>query len=332
MFLKSSYQFLPAIIVLSACGGGTTSSSDVMSFASVPPEEEVLRTFADTGQGVQDLGAVLGSGGSISSRSATTSGISLGYDTADGETNPVSVIVSIDEVTETGMSVTIDGISYTLGEGDEFILDGEVVGYNASNDEGDFYNIFNFSGPISELRESGNGWAAVFLATAKPTGSEFATRAYAVIGTETTDEALSTLSGTATYTGDGRVSAVPEFGFENIGSQTTIRGDLTMTADFSNDTIAGELSALTLQVPGSSDRVDIAGSFALEETGFDVNTFAGNLTGDAAVEAASGLILNDDAYYSGAFFGTEAQKVGGALGGTGTLNGEAVNTYGFFAD
>lgn len=321
-------------LVLCACGGSnsTSTENDILAAAQIPESEQAARTFADNGDSIEDLGAAIAGGAVLTSRSATTAGIDLGYDQSDQETEIVPTIIAVSEVTANSIKVSVDGVERVFGVGEEFLLEGEVVGYTYDGDDGEFYNIFNLSGPVSEIGTTGNGWSAILLATSSPPGADRARRAFAVIGTETTDDAIPSLTGTATYTGEGFINLFPAEGFVNIGqSRTSILGDVTMNANFDNGGISGEMTSLSMRSPGEEE-ADIDGRFIFEEALFSENNFEGAFAVDGDAAAETGLRIDEGSTYNGAFFGPNAENVGATTTFTGTMNGEAVNGIGVFAD
>ena len=79
------------------------------------------------------------------------------------------------------------------------------------------------------------------------------------------------------------------------------------------------------------DSADIAGTLNMETANFSVNGFSGGLSSDAAFTAATGFQIDGSSSYGGAFYGPEAEEIGGVIEATGTDDeGESWNAIGFF--
>lgn len=319
MTVTTKTTTLIALLGLAACGGGTPSS-----FSS---EDQALRSFAATDG---DFSTFLNDGGTLSSRAGTATGIQLRFD--GGETNLSDANVSIARNDDGELTASYNGQSYAFKSSDRIVEDdGTVYGYEFEADDGSTFSLFHFGGELDELLD-GNGEYGTVVSVAGdlgPEGDTLYNRSFAAIGTETMDADLRAVSGTATFDAFARVDFYPAEDFINSGSsRNSLRGELTMTADFDAGEISGQMNNLTLQRPGEG-RADIAGQVDFGAAGFDDNTFTGDVATNQALMDA-GVQLNSDAGYTGAFFGPAAEEIHGVIDGTGTLDGVDVNAIGFF--
>jgi len=321
--LKRS-SILLAALGLAACGG--TSGNDVMQFSA---DDELRRSFAEN---VGDVGAALEDGATLSSRAESATGIQLRF--GGGETTLADVDVEVTKNEDGELTATLNGQSRAFTAADRKVEDdGNSYGYEFEAEDGSTFSLFHFGGSLEELLTEGNGYGTVVSVAGDlgPEGDTLYHRSFAAIGGETTDVALAEVSGTTEFEGFGRFDLYPAEDFINSGtSRNRLRGNVEMTVAFGDGEISGFMNNLTLQSAGSSERDAIAGQVDFNETTFDANTFAGSVSGDAAL-AEAGLVINGDAAYNGAFFGPEAEEVHGVVNGTGALDGTDMNILGYFS-
>jgi hypothetical protein len=330
--LKKRLMVSVAILTgVSGCVGGGSGSVD-SNLVQIDAAEEATRSFAAKADGsTQDAGGALQDGETLTARKVGVIGQLLNYDT--GETGPTSASVSITENAEGGHDVILNGQLLKFTAADRKVeTDGSSNGYDISNSATSvFSSMLNRTGDLDDLLNSGNGYAEVlYVQTNQIVPGEPNTAAYAVIGTETKDADLKALP-TATYAGKARVDIVPATGFRSLGlDRTSLRSDMTMTADFGKGEVSGSLTAITLEAPGTGTRAAVAGSLSLDKTTFDQNGFAGTVSPDATFIGNAGL-QSGSGTYSGAFYGPNAEEVAGTLGFTGTeVGGSGLNGYGYF--
>ena len=314
-----------AVLGLAACGGANSQATVAPSFSD---QDQALRTFAEESGG---FGTILDDGGTLSSRAGSATGIQLRF--GGGTTNLSDVAIAISKNDDGELTATLNDETQVFTSADRQVdPDGNTYGYEFRATDGTTFSVFHFGGPLEDLLTAGNGFGTIVWVAADlgPDGDTLLHRSFAAIGGETTDTALASLTGTATYDGNGRIDLYAAEGFVDSGtSRDRLRGDVTFTADFDAGEISGSMENLTLQAAGSSERAALNGQIDFNETSFDLNTFAGSASGDAALGAA-GLVLNDDANYNGAFFGPSAEELHGVISSTGAMNGTDVNAIGYF--
>lgn len=322
MKLRKKICIAVGLIALAACESASTAGNPAFSDA-----DEARRTFAaDSG----NVDAAFDAGEVLSSRAGTATGIQLRFN--GGSTNLADAEVSVSKNADGELTATLNGESREFEVTDRLIEpNGDSFGYTFTAADGASFNLFHFGGTLEELIESDDFGTIVSVgADLGPENDTLFNRAFAAIGTETTDAALGELDQSVTFTGNGRLDLYPTENFIDTGtSRSRLRGDTVFTADFAAGEISGTMSDLTLQMAGASDRDDIAGQIDFATAGFSANTFSGDVSGTSDL-ATAGVTLNDDVSYNGAFFGPNAEEVHGVINGTGSLNGEAFNTIGYF--
>jgi hypothetical protein len=321
IFTKSAAA--ATLVALAACGGTSTSGTSVFSAA-----DEARRTFADT---AGDAGAVIAANGTLATRGGTATGVTLQF--GGGATALKESEVAIRRNANGEITMTLNGTEHAFQTSERRLeSDGKTYGYAYRPADGTSFDLYSQSGEVGELLATGNGYSVVVSAMGDlPNGNgTLYHRSYAALGAETQDAAIAPLTGTATFNGYGRLETYPTTNFiDSNTSRNRVRGDVTMTADFDANTISGHMDGLTLQAPGASARNAMAGQVDFGTASFSQNTFTGAVSSDATL-ATSGLTLNSGSAYTGAFFGPAAQEVSGVINGTGTLNGTAINTIGYF--
>ena len=155
------------------------------------------------------------------------------------------------------------------------------------------------------------GWAALRYASATSNTIESSPRGFLVHGVRT--EAASLPTGEASYAG-GMGGYIWEEDKPDTSDNTRVRGDLSLTADFDDDTVTGTIDGIETRPPGqttyrSSTEVLTIGSGTITDS-----TFTATLTG------AGGASSRYEGDVDGQFFGPDAREVGGVLQATHTGN------------
>ena len=127
---------------------------------------------------------------------------------------------------------------------------------------------------------------------------------------------------TASY--DGRM-----FGFgypsdnPDSSAQSSMRGSLTLMADFANSDVTGRIHDIKMRETPTSQYEGSNGELAISNGVISGNEF----TADVAGSVSSGTV---DADMTGQFFGPAAAEVGGVVSGEYTEPGETILLHGFF--
>jgi hypothetical protein len=147
----------------------------------------------------------------------------------------------------------------------------------------------------------------------------FSFQTMGVIGTETRSTMIDSLNGlnaTATYTGIGRLN-VRNANQEFTNFNRAVQGDLTLNADFGARTVNGSIGNLTLLENENQSLGAQAGTILLNSGAISGNSFTGNMSADATLSGSNQAVgAAATGTYSGAFYGRDAEEVGGQLTGS----------------
>ena len=167
------------------------------------------------------------------------------------------------------------------------------------------------------------------------------TDGFATIGIQTLPSVVASQTATATYTGRVQLNVQSNFtkiaGQANASSSVTgssteylTNGDLTMTANFTNNTIAG---GATYSVADLSTGQQISNREAIitfNSAPIVGNGFAGTFSMNADYRSVQGITNNPTGNYAGNFFGPAADDIAGVM--RFDAQGSAVGLGGFRAD
>ncbi|MWD29984.1 hypothetical protein E0K89_021135 [Aquicoccus sp. SCR17] len=303
-----------ANLILAAGGlsllGACSSSNDNGSTTRVLAE--------DAGTAIQ----ALDSGETLTAQEGANSSLQVDY--ATGETSFRDTDFQIRKNADGEMTFLVDGVEQAFVAGDRSddytYNDGTTYLWSASGtladaiDDPDAPNYSQVWGYYTRaLTEDGNG----------------DTHGYAVVGTETSSDALADMPA-ATYSGRGRIDALPATGYvNNDTSRTRINGSVGLTADFGAATISGLINDVTVVRPGAAE-TGVAGTATMMETSIEGNGFSGAIEADSTLQTNLGLGASGSTTYSGRFYGEAAEEASGTISMDATLDGSAHNGAGFF--
>lgn len=305
-----------ANLILAAGGlsllGACSSSNDN------GPSTRVLAEDAGTAIQALDSGETL-----TAQEGASTS---LQVDFATGETSTRDTDFQIRKNADGEMTFLVDGVEQAFVAGDR-TADGYT--YN----EGSTYLWSAANGPLAEVVDDPDAshysqvWGYSTRALTEEGNGE--TRGYAVVGTETASGTLADMP-TATYSGWGRIDAIPASGYvNNDTSRSRVTGDVGMTADFGAATISGQIDNITVEQPGTVATA-VAGTATMMETSIQGNGFSGAIEADSTLQTNLGLGSTGSTTYSGRFYGEAADEASGTISMDATLDGTPHNGTGFF--
>ena len=326
---------LATLCVLAACGGGGgdgvtrgPTPTPVDTTYNIPAGE--VRNYQDTTPG-GDAGGAIAAGETLTARSVGSSALRLDYD-ADTTAPAGRPQVAVTRNASGALTLIVDGDEqYAFTDADRVGNAGGDFGFETYGPGGpcevsnECVAIYSYTGPIDDLLSGGNGYAEVVgYQTNIDSGVPGERRGFAVFGLETREAALAALP-SATYSGRAGIEAFSSTGFDGVStSRTAVRGDLAMAANFGSGTISGEVTNLEIE-EGFAGYDPLAGSLVMEQTRFDVNGFQGNLAAGPGYTVTNPALLAS-ATYSGAFYGPEADEVGGTISGS----GGGANAVGYF--
>ena len=331
-FLKTT-TCLGSIALLAACG----SSADGTIVISA--EEEALRIFAED---AGDIADVLASEGRLAAREVSEATWRENYATEGSD----------------GAYTSVDGVVEIEGDGDDLLVTFAIAGdpspdvirivdaasidegFVTIDTEGLFFDLFVGGGlTIADLLDdtSGSGYARRIGIYYGQSGDGFGLQTETVFGTETTDAMIADLGMTdavATYDAFGQIRIRRDDADWNIFN-ANLSGDISMEADFGAGTVSGEMGNLFFEEFAGNTEVDdfeVDGSIIMNETSIQANAFGGSLSADAALtddDPGIGSVVAGVGY-SGAFYGPEAEEIGGTFAGGGSYEGQGYLAIGTF--
>ena len=153
------------------------------------------------------------------------------------------------------------------------------------------------------------GWSGGAYPDDASTDADTTNFGYAVFGNRTAAGQMPG-SGTASYS--GRTAGLewqpsPGQGRAASSNATRLRGDLSLTANFSQGTVGGQATGLERRAPGASDYTSVSGTLTFG---------SGRIAGNTLTTTVEGLGYSGSA--EGAFYGPDAVEVGGVMQGTHT--------------
>ncbi len=167
------------------------------------------------------------------------------------------------------------------------------------------------------------------------------TEGFATVGERTPVSVVESQTATATYVGNIRLNVHSNFTktagqastSSSVTRSTTERlssGNLTMTANFTNNTIAGEVTYGVISSATNQPITNREATITFNSAPIVGNGFAGTFTMDSEYRNVEGITNNPTGNYAGNFFGPAADDIAGVL----RFDGQAgvVGIGGFRAD
>ncbi|MCY4454068.1 MAG: transferrin-binding protein-like solute binding protein [Immundisolibacterales bacterium] len=161
-----------------------------------------------------------------------------------------------------------------------------------------------------------SGWTVAEFESAGDDTPGFVARGPSVYGVAT--DALP--AGTATYNGRIYASSEP-MNHANHALRSTIRGSLSLTADFDAGTVRGTIDEIETRASGGSSFEATDGLITVESGAIAGSQLQADLTGQRGQAGFEGEM-------TGGFYGPDAMEIGGILKGTNTSDSSVV--YGWF--
>ncbi|MCY4148753.1 MAG: transferrin-binding protein-like solute binding protein [Gammaproteobacteria bacterium] len=201
--------------------------------------------------------------------------------------------------TESGWTVSINDRSWNL---DDSELNNETYQHAVDTDDDAAYLWSTTNGFQSKSEFEYfdvKGWADNSL------GDGVWSTYYIIHGDRTGNPALP--SSTASYQGRMEARVFPRDDAVNFSNAERYRGDLTLTANFANASVIGNVTNLGNRPANGSGYTDISGS-AMFDAEIDGHNFTAN---DFSGTGAISSLQNGNVY--GSFFGSTAQEAGGVF-------------------
>ena len=312
--MRKIYWFVGmAVPLLTACGGG----SDVNNV-------DTTRTYAsDYATPV----AALAAGKLLTAQQGQVAAIDTDF--ADSSTSLKNSTTGIIKNSDGELSLVVNGQTYAFtadhrtDDGHAYATDGEVD--IADNGNQEWKALISHSGTIASFLDGTNTKKVAFFkyrdveGPADDFSASFGEVGFMVVGPETSVDALNTLT-VKSYDAFLRADIFPADGFESTQNRKELKSDdVTFTVNFEENSIQGVAENLQLQarargetVPGFSD---IAGTLTFSSGTIDGTDFSGNISVDDTLKAELGM-TEASGDYSGTFYGTEADAIGGVFSAT----------------
>lgn len=297
---------VPALALLAACGGSATNTNIYSDTLGNPST-----AFAN--------GFVL----KATPESAAQINIDWSGDNGARVTQLETPSFSLEKGDENLVTMKVNGISYEFTNVNKVEINEDETYYGLRIDNladgGAYVQVFSSQGTLSNFvdgtstRES----EIVEYMVYNPDTVENGVFGVAVLGATTNPTALGEFT-TIDYQGNFRGETTSQDGFTNRRTRFEIRGDTTLTANFEQNTISGNVTNLVgKQFVENQDSVEMNmnGSFLLQEGNIIGSSFSGVATTDAALKTFGGII-SDDMNYSGSFYGDSGTEASGIVQGT----------------
>ena len=235
-----------------------------------------------------------------------------------------SRVVSIQNDGASGLHVTFtfDGSSHRIHfEGRDYGADSRFPTMYFESDRNREFYLWDYTGgafvdspEFDYLNVS--GWTVAEFESAGDDTPGFVARGPSVYGAAT--DALP--ADTATYTGRIYASSEP-MDHADHSLRSTIRGSLSLTADFDAGTVGGTIDEIETRASGGSSFEATDGLITIESGAIAGSQFQAELTGQRGQAGFEGEM-------TGGFYGPDAMEVGGILKGTNSSDSSVV--YGWF--
>lgn len=312
----------PCLALLAACGGISTGSGGYSDTLGSPSE-------------------AFGNGLVLKATEATAAQINLDWTGDRGErvTELEIPTFSLEKSDGNIVIMKVNGLSYEFTNENRTEINEDGAYYGLVSQSDDFYvQVYSHQGTLSEFIDGSSTRKSEIIEYMEYNSDtpEDGVFGIAVLGAPTNPTALGDFT-TITYgpfgTQNFRGETTSQDGFVNRQTRFELRGDTTLTANFEQNTISGEISDITFRnyVEGQNPTDgNLAGSILLNEGVITGSGFRGVAAMDETLKASADVV-SDDMEYSGNFYGNQATEASGVLQGTiETIGGSQENVIGSF--
>ena len=297
---------LPALALLSACGGSTTNTNIYSDTLGNPST-----AFAN--------GFVL----KATPESAAQINIDWTNDRGERITQLETPTFSLEKGDGNLVTMKVNGLSYEFTTEHRIAINEDGTYQGLENDDADngvYVQVYGRQGTsISQLTDgSGTKQSAVVTYIEYNSNTpENGVFGVAVLGATTNPTALGEFT-TVNYEGGFSGETTAQDSFSNRRTRFEVRGDTTLNANFEQNTISGNITNLVgeqfVENDGSS-LFNMDGSFLLQEGTIVGSGFNGVATADTTLKTFA-EIASDDMNYSGSFYGDRGTEASGIVQGT----------------
>ncbi len=318
-------------LTLIACGG---SGGGGNNNSALNPPSSPTAAVADRVTSVRVVGPFNNGGIPIQTRN-------FSYNLTADETQDTFALVQ----SGNNLVMTVNGTAYTFTPENasstgsyDWITDGAGRLFNSSSSGADIRTVLN--GTHSTIQGDYVDYSTLPNLESH-TGNLDYTTGYATIGIQTLPSVVASQTATATYQGAIELDllsastkiAGQEDETNSITGSTTeyiTGGDLTMTANFTNNTIAGGAAFNVRSVATDQLIPNRVATVTFNSAPIVGNGFAGTFTMNAEYRNVQGITNNPTGNYAGNFFGPAADDIAGVM--RFGAQGSAVGIGGFRAD
>ena len=274
--------------------------------------------------------------GPVYARRVTSAGADENTNTQIYTLNQNDFSVRINSLGDREIAVTINGEEVVLTQADE---DGDF-GWRVetivpgSSEDSSFVSVFLVGKSLDEFYSDGGSRYVTTFGYFYDESFADDTNIYgrAVVGTETRNSEVDD-RGTAVATYSGRANlAVRQQGARFDEFDAFVDAEIEMTADFGADSISGTGDVTRVRELVSGTDFDPEGGMIFEETSIQGNAFQGDLNPDADLLTAEPVLsaIIDSSTYSGAFYGPNAEEIGGVASGSAVVGEDEFLMWGSF--
>ena len=308
----------PCLVLLTACTatpfmGKGTSVMSTRTFAADTPTPSLA----------------LVSGKTLTAQAVQTAAMKTDYENAT--TSIKDSVVSISKNAGGELSFTVNGKSYDFVAADKVFDDDGVTSnyYHTQGKEGAdgnpiYYVLNSYSGTIDDIVNGDDSSTVILLEYLDiiddiALGTSPGEKGFLVVGTETQASALGDFT-TKTYNAQLIAEFFPVENFNTTQTRFQLRSnDLSLTANFEDNSITGSATGLnarqTIRGQTQTEFADVSGALLFETGKINGTDFIGAVTLDDTLKKSLNVDTQDISF-SGTFYGTEAQAIGGVIKGT----------------
>ena len=333
---KKTYLAAPLLVLLAACGG----SNDGSATNPTSPTQPTNVYSIDSGRVFE----ALKDGKVLDTQNGAVAALALDF--TDGTSEVKESVVNLRLNENDAITMVLNGKSYAFTQ--ENIVNNENtlenVGYAISDEtpgSEKYIGLFSWDGNLEAVLNLENLsysqlWEYYAIIQDENGEVRDGERGFLVVGTETKAQALGEFS-TKSFGGFFTANIISKDDFRGISKRTDVRGDISLTANFVENSVVGvidniDLSQREFDAP-AGDRIPVNGTILLGEGVINGNSFSGTASADGDLKASMDM-KSFNGSFNGGFFGPGAEQISGTVMGVIENNGGGFENIigGFTAD
>ena len=322
---KKTYLAAPLLVLLAACGGSSDGSA-------TSPTQPTNVYSIDSGRAFQ----ALNDGKVLETQNGAVAALALDY--SSGTTKIKESLATLELNENDAITLVLNGKSYAFTQeniaenGYGYFIQDETPGREK------YIGLFSWDGKLDAVLNVDNTsysqlWE--YYSVLEDANGEFidAERGFLVVGTETKTQALGEFS-TKVFDGFFAGNTLTKDGFVAMSNRTDVRGDISLTANFVENSVVGVIDNIDLSQRQSGqpvgDRIPVIGEILLVDGVISGNSFSGTISADSAFKSSVDM-KSLTGNFNGGFFGPRAEQIAGTMTGVGENNdGTFTNLVGGF--